>query len=136
MELIGVVLSCPNWFAEAERMLDWGFENYHLEMPLSARETACEAAVEGGMAGTVTAVAESGLAAAVGKGETWRVEYDFPGGVRAPLEKGEAIGTATLYIEGTPAAQTALLAGEDVESRDLWSALKRLLQRWALLFAT
>ena len=136
MELIGVVLSCPNWFDEAERMLDWGFENYHLEAPLTVGETACEAAVEGGMAGTVTAVAESGLAAAVGKGETWRVEYDFPGGVRAPLEKGKAIGTATLYIEGTPAAQTALLAGEDVESRDLWSALKRLLQRWALLFAT
>ena len=55
MELIGVVLSCPNWFAEAERMLDWGFENYHLEAPLTAGETACEAAVEGGMAGTVAA---------------------------------------------------------------------------------
>ena len=88
------------------------------------------------MAGTVAAVAERDLAAAVGEEETWRVEYDFPGGVRAPVVKGEAIGTATLYIEGTPAAQTALLAGEDVESRDLWSALKRLLQRWALLFAT
>ena len=131
-----VVLSCPNWFDEAERMLDWGFENYHLEAPLTAGEVACEAAVEGGMAGTVTAVAESGLAAAVGKGETWRVEYDFPGGVRAPLEKGEAIGTATLYIEGTPAAQTALLAGEDVEKRDLASAIRRLLTRWVLLFAT
>ena len=68
------------------------------------------------MAGTVAAVAERGLAAAVGEEETWRVEYDFPGGVRAPLEKGETIGTATLYIEGTPAAQTPLLAGEDWKS--------------------
>ena len=136
MELIGVVLSCPNWFDEAGRMLDWGFENYRLEAPLSAGELACEAAVEGGMADAVTAVAEGGLAAAVGEGEAWRVEYDFPGGVRAPVVKGEAIGTATLYIEGTPAAQTALLAGEDVESRGLASALKRLFTRWALLFAT
>ena len=136
MELIGAVLSCPNWFEEAERMLDWGFENYHLEAPLSAGETACEAAVEGGMAGTVRAVAERDLAAAVGEEETWRVEYDFPGGVRAPLEKGETIGTATLYIEGTPAAQTPLLAGEDVEKRDLASAIRRLLTRWVLLFAT
>ena len=96
MELIGAVLSCPNWFAEAERMLDWGFENYHLETSLSAGEVACEAAVEGGMAGTVAAVAERDLAAAVGEEETWRVEYDFPGGVRAPLEKGETIGMATL----------------------------------------
>ena len=136
MELIGVVLSCPNWFAEAERMLDWGFENYHLEAPLTAGETACEAAVEGGMAGTVTAVAESGLAAAVGKGETWRVEYDFPGGVRAPIGKGEAIGTATLYIGNEAVAETNLLAGESVERRDLISALKQMLRRWALLFST
>ena len=72
----------------------------------------------------------------MGEEETWRVEYDFPGGVRAPLEKGETIGMATLYIEGTPAAQTPLLAGEDVEKRDLWSALKRLLTHWIALFAT
>ena len=117
-------------------MLDWGFENYHLETPLFAGETACEAAVEGGMAGTVRAVAEDDLAAAVGAGETWRVEYDFPGGVSAPLAKGEVIGTATLYIEGEAAAQTPLLAGEDVERRDLWSALKRLLTHWIALFAT
>ena len=117
-------------------MLDWGFKNYHLEAPLSAGEVACEAAVEGGMAGTVAAVAERDLAAAVGEEETWRVEYDFPGGVRAPLEKGETIGTATLYIEGEAAAETPLLAGEDVEKRDLASALRRLLTRWALLFAT
>ena len=84
----------------------------------------------------MTAVAEDDLAAAVSEGEAWRVEYDFPGGVRAPIAKGEVIGTATLYIEGTPAAQTALLAGEDVESRGLASALKRLFTRWTLLFAT
>ena len=130
MELIGAVLSCPNWFDEAGRMLDWGFENYRLEAPLSAGELACEAAVDGGMADAVTAVAEGDLAAAVGEGEAWRVEYDFPGGVRAPVEKGEAIGTATLYIEGTPAAQTPLLAGEDVEKRDLGSALTRVLRKW------
>ena len=87
MELIGAVLSCPNWFDEAGRMLDWGFENYRLEAPLSAGELACEAAVDGGMADAVTAVAEGDLAAAVGEGEAWRVEYDFPGGVRAPCRK-------------------------------------------------
>ena len=42
MELIGAVLSCPNWFDEAGRMLDWGFENYRLEAPLSAGELAAK----------------------------------------------------------------------------------------------
>ena len=30
MELIGVVLGCGAWFDEAERLLDWGFENFSL----------------------------------------------------------------------------------------------------------
>ena len=134
MELIGVVLSCPNWFDEAERMLDYGFENYHLETPLVSGQTACETAVWDGMAGTVTAVAETDLSAAVGNGETWRVEYDFPGGVHAPVAAEQAIGTATLYVENQPVAETKLLAAQGVERRDLASALKRLLTRWALLF--
>ena len=136
MELIGVVLGCPNWFDEAGRMLDWGFANYRMEAPLAAGDVACKPAVEGGMAGTVRAVAENGLAAAVGEGETWRVDYDFPGGVRAPIGKGEAIGTATLYIGNEAVAETNLLAGESVERRDLISALKQMLRRWALLFST
>ena len=96
MELIGVVLSCPNWFDEAERMLDWGFENYHLEAPLSAGEVACEAAVEGGMAGTVTAVAESGLAAAVGE------ERDVARGVRLPRRRARAPRKGRGHRHGDP----------------------------------
>ena len=137
MELIGVVLSCPNWFDEAERMLDWGFENYHLEAPLSAGEVACEAAVEGGMAGTVTAVAESGLAAAVGEGRDVARGVRFPRRrARAPRKgRGHRHGDA-VYRRNACGAKRRCWPGEDVERRDLWSALKRLLQRWALLFAT
>lgn len=134
MELIGVVLSCPDWFNEAARMLDYGFANYRLETPLAAGQAACETAVWDGMEGTVKAVAAEDLSAAVGNGETWRVEYSFPGGVHAPVEAGEAIGTATLYIGGEAVCATELLAARSVERRDLFSALKRLLRRWALLF--
>ena len=37
---------------------------------------------------------------------------------------------------GQSALETDVLAGEDVERRDLWSALKRLLTHWIALFAT
>ena len=36
MELIGVVLNCPNWFQEAETILDRGFENWQMVTLLSA----------------------------------------------------------------------------------------------------
>ena len=68
-------------------MLDWGFENYHLEAPLSAGEVACEAAVEGGMAGTVTAVAESDLAAAVGEGRRGAWSTTSPAACARPSKR-------------------------------------------------
>ena len=38
MELIGVVLSCPGWFDEAERLLDWGFDNFSMKTAAQAGE--------------------------------------------------------------------------------------------------
>lgn len=136
LHLIGVVLSCPDWFGEAERMLDYGFANYRLEEPLEAGQTACRAAVWGGMDQTVEAVAGEALAAAVRQGETWRVEYEFGAGVRAPIEQGETIGEAVLYVEGEAVARAPLLAARVVKRRTLFNVLARAFERWPLFART
>ncbi|NLD58791.1 MAG: D-alanyl-D-alanine carboxypeptidase [Clostridiales bacterium] len=134
MELFGAVLNCPAWFDEAEEMLNYGFEHYHLETALVAGAVACETGVSGGMADKVEAVADRTLAAAVGEDERWSVRYDFGDGVRAPVARGEAIGTATLSIDGQPVASCKLLAKQSVEDRSMMKALKRILMQWLLNF--
>jgi len=134
MELVGAVLNCPAWFDEAEGMLNFGFEHYHLETALAAGQVACETGVVGGMKGKVEAVADRTLAAAVGENERWSVRYDFGDGVTAPVARGEAIGTATLSIDGEPVASCKLLAKQAVEDRSMMKALRRILLQWILNF--
>ena len=113
MELIGAVLSCSNWFEEAERMLDWGFKNYHLEAPLSAGEVACEAAVEGGMAGTVAAGGgkeTSPLPWARRRRGAWSTTSPAAC-ARAPRKRGKRSAPATLYIEGNARGANAVAGG-------------------------
>ena len=134
LELCGAVLNCPDWFSQAEKILDYGFANYSMQTPLRAGQTACQTQVKGGVRASVEAVAQEDLCAAVGEGERFSVEYDFGEGVRAPVAQGQPIGTATLYIDGQSVATTPLLAAEALEKRDLLSGLKRVVRQWALQF--
>ena len=135
MELIGAVLNCPTWFDTAAALLDYGFENYHLETPLRAGQTAVEAPVAGGERDTVTAVAGGELAAPVRTGEHYAVHYDFGEGVRAPVARGQTLGRAVLAVNGETVAECPLLAAEAVGEFSLLNALREAVRRWALRFA-
>lgn len=134
MELIGVVLNCPGWFNEAAKLLDYGFENYAMQTALSAGDVACEIAVSGGMTDKVIAVAATDLAAAIGNDERWQVDYDFGDGLRAPIQQGAAIGTATLTANGEVVASCSLVASKAVAEKTILSALRRIILRWVLAF--
>lgn len=102
LELCGAVLNCPDWFSQAEKILDYGFANYSMQTPLRAGQTACQTQVKGGVRASVEAdgAGRPGCAA-VGEGERFSVEYDFGEGVRAPVAQGAAHRHgATLYIDG------------------------------------
>lgn len=48
MELVGVLLNCPDWFDEAERLMDGCFESYSMVRVLAPAMSAGKIAVEGG----------------------------------------------------------------------------------------
>jgi len=129
MELIGAVLSCPNWFDEAEKLLDYGFENFYLYTALNAGEEAGRASVLNGDADSVAAIAEENLAAAVQKGIKPKLETEIEQ-LSAPVEAMEQIGTAYLRLDGEILVQTALLAEAEVPKRSLKSAFANVLKGW------
>ena len=134
MELIGAVLNCPAWFDTAAALLDYGFETYSLTAPLKKGEAAARAAVAGGEAVSVRAVAAETLAAPVRAGERCdlRVELDDP--LTAPITAGQRVGRAALTLDGETLCACDLLAGDSVPRYSLKSALMRALRHWALRF--
>ncbi len=119
MELIGVVLNCGAWFDEAEKMLDWGFENFSLVQAAQQGEAAAYAQVTGGTDDSVVITAARSLSYPISKNDVWSVETYAADSLKAPVQAGDVAGYVTLIVNGQEAARIELIAQNDVPERTL-----------------
>ena len=133
LEVIGVVLNCGDWFNEAARLMDMGFERYECFTALSDGETVRELAVTDGTQDTAYICAQGDLRAPVLKGETPSLEYDMPDTLAAGMKLGDAVGEARLMLNGRTLASVPLVLSESLKPRDFGFELGRVIQNWPLL---
>ncbi len=132
LELIGVVLNCPDWFDEAAALLDRGFENWQMVTILNQGETVRETPVTNGVRDSVRAVAQSDVSAP-GPVDAWPdLLLDLPASLPAGVEKGQAIGTARLTDQGQTLLAVPLVAAETVPERSFRYGVRRALLAWPL----
>ena len=132
LEVIGVVLNCADWFNEAARLMDLGFERYEGFTALSAGETVRVLPVTGGRQDTVYICAGADLTAAVPKSEIPALEYDMPDVLPAGLQMGETVGEARILLDGRTLASVPLVLTESLTPRDYAFELERVLRCWPL----
>jgi D-alanyl-D-alanine carboxypeptidase len=132
LTLIGVVLSCPDWFDEAAALLDRGFDNWQMVTVLSAGETVREIPVSGGVQSSLRVVAQSDVSAPVPDTAWPDLLIDLPESLPAGVEKGQVIGTARLTDRGQTLITVPLIAGEAVPERSFRYGARRVLFAWPL----
>lgn len=130
MELIGVVLSCPGWFDEATRMLDWGFEHFSREIAAQAGDSMAEAKVSGGEKKSVALCARQTLSYPLCAGDVWEIQMEAEQTLTAPVSAGQVCGRAALVVNGERAAETDLVAAEDIPAWNFATALRKILNFW------
>ena len=130
MEVIGVALNCSNWFDEAARLMDEGFERYEMFTAFEAGETVRVLTVREGTQETVCVLAGETLSVPVAKGIIPTLEIDLPETAVAGAGQGETIGTARLTYNGETLAQIPLVLGQSLAARDYGYALQRLWHNW------
>ncbi|MBQ6257909.1 MAG: D-alanyl-D-alanine carboxypeptidase [Clostridia bacterium] len=133
LELIGVVLSCPDWFGEAAALLDRGFDNWQMVTVLSAGETVREIPVSGGVRDSLRAVAQSDVSAPVPDTAWPDLLIDLPEFLPAGIEKGKVIGTARLTDQEQTLVTVPLVAAEAVPERSFRYGVGRILSAWPLV---
>lgn len=132
MEVIGVVLNCGDWFNEAARLMDMGFERYEGFTALDAGETVRVLPVADGRQDTAAICAGGELAAPVPRGEIPTLEYDLPDSLPAGLELGSEVGEARILLDGRTLAAVPLVLAEGLPPRDYAFELERVLRCWPL----
>jgi D-alanyl-D-alanine carboxypeptidase (penicillin-binding protein 5/6) len=119
MRLIVVVnglKTAPERATEARRLLEWGFKGFESRPLFAQGQTIGAAKVFGGSQSSVSLVAPGAVNLLIprGSGERIIARIAYRGPVRAPVEKGQAVGVLKVWRGDRVALEVPLAAGEDV----------------------
>lgn len=131
--LIAVVMGCENptdedgniqrlQFSESSRLLEWGFENFHIIDLID--ETKVYGTVEVTMSDvdSVSLVADGTISAQLPIDITTDMvtqKIQLVSSVQAPVKKGDILGSMTLLLDGKEYGTVNLVAVNDVEVNEL-----------------
>lgn len=119
-------------WTDTKVLMDYGFETFHTYEAVKAEQIFGEVKIADSPTELVETVLAEGYTALFSEEEIeeLRLEADLPKEVEAPVEKGEKLGEATLWLEDEKLAEIDLLALETAYSYTLRERLWRLAENW------
>ena len=135
LSLIAVIMKAPTTkirFAEAQKLLDYGFSNYQYK-DLATRGTVLkEADVTKGVTSKVNLVLESDVGLLLKKGEDKNIEQtiNLEGNISAPVAQGQKVGEIVYTLNGVEVGRTNIVAESSVEKKTFFSIASYLYRNW------
>ena len=126
LSLIAVIMKAPTTkirFAEAQKLLDYGFSNYQYK-ELGTKETVLkEADVTKGVNSTVNLVLENDVGALLKKGEDKNIEQvvNLEENLVAPLYEGQKVGEIIYKIEGKEIGKSNIICEKEIKKKTFFS---------------
>lgn len=135
MQLIAVVLSAPSSaerFADATKLLDYGFANYSVVNASKKIGNLNSISVTGGKSKVLSIKADPNTNFIVKKGDQEKIEtiLNMESAIKAPIEQNQIVGTATLKIGNDKVAVCNILATESVERMTITSMFSKVMKLW------
>ncbi len=138
LSLIAVIMKAPSTkvrFAEASKLLDYGFSNYSYKEFGKTGDTVKTLTVNKGVESSVDAVLENSCGALVKKGEDKNLEQNIilDDSISAPVVKGQKLGEVSYSINGEVVGSSIIIAKNDVKRTSLWNMTTYLYEKWSRL---
>ena len=135
LSLIAVIMRAPSTkvrFAEAEKLLDYGFNNFVYKEFAKQGDVLDSVAINKGVQNNVELVFENNSGVLIKKGEDKNVEQTISinENISAPIEKGEKLGTVDYSINGEIISSVNLIANNSVDKINLFTMTKEIVYRW------
>ncbi len=136
MRIIAVMIGAPSSKernAAVSAMFDEAFGNYTTNVLLKAGEpldrTVC---VAGGKKDSLSLSAASDVAKFMSRNDSasYELRFDLPDSVKAPVKRGDKIGSAYLVKDGEILSETDIVANEDVRRMSLFDAIGEIGRHW------
>ena len=134
---VAVVLACgwPNhktWkWSDTKKLMNYGIENFHRETVGEDVVVLNPLPVENGQVETVKAAADVKSRELLLKEEdTFHMDVLMPDRLKAPVEKGEIVGTVVYYLNGEVFDLYPIYIEEDSPVIDYPWCLRQIIERW------
>ena len=138
LSLIAVIMKAPTTkirFAEAEKLLDYGFSNFQYSKFFNENDILKSISVQKGVKDSIDIAYETSVGALVKKGESKNVEQtiNIPEIISAPINKGDIIGNIVYTIDGNEVAKVNIVANESVEKNNIINMINYVFKKWSFL---
>lgn len=132
MQLIAVVMGAETSkerFAQATKLLDYGFSKYTVAKNLVTEDELGLVKVQKGKQDLLPLYIENGANILVEKARLGKIEKKImvEESVKAPIKKGEKVGTAEFFLDGRLLTSADILAKNDVLKKNVYDIFKSIL---------
>lgn len=131
IQIVAVVLDSYFMWNDSIALLDYGFANVSSEKIIQGDKIVRSLPVVSGHKKTMPVKTADDITVPIFKNsDDYKIEYDLPKFLSAPIKKGEAVGQVRVMLDGKEVATTDLIATENDTQKSffkiLWENLKKL----------
>lgn len=139
LSLIAVIMKAPTTkdrFAEATKLLDYGFANYNYKVLGKANDVVKDVSVSKGVSSSVSAVLEYDSGTLLSKGADTNIvqNINVPDTVSAPIKKGDKLGEVVYTLNDETISTIDVIANEDIDKIDFFNMTKHIFNRWLNMY--
>ena len=135
LSLIAVIMKGPTSairFSDAQKLLDYGFNNYSYKSFANQNEVIKSVTVTKGVNQEVNAIYETSPAFLIKKGDESNINYEvsLANTVQAPVYEGQLLGTVKYFLNDTEIGIVNLVAESSVNEVGLLNMNKHIFANW------
>ncbi len=128
MRLISVIFGTKSSQARADQsreLLNWGFGHFTTQVVAPTNQTVGKSMVSFGKSDAVNVATKNSLQVLIPKIQAQKIQtqINLPKALKAPLKKGQEVGTMTAVLDGKTVASVPLVAMQDVEAAGFFSRM-------------
>ena len=135
LSLIAVIMKAPSTkvrFAEAQKLLDYGFSTFSFKQFGKKDETVKTLTVTKGARSSVEAILSQNSGTLLEKGKDKKIEQNLTleDNVSAPITSGQKLGEVSFVLDGQTLSTIDIVAKNDVERLNLFTMAKKVIYSW------
>ncbi len=135
LSLIAVIMKAPSTkvrFAEAQKLLDYGFSKFSFKSFGNKNDIIQSVTVNKGVKNYTDAILESHAGALIEKGKESQISQsiEINNNIEAPIHKGDKLGQVTFSLDGNKIASVNLIASSDIDKINLFTMSKKIIYSW------